>query len=392
MTASAPAEWLRPQVVLLCAPRTEALAGVLAPDASNFRRPFSLAAARREHDAFRRLLGEHRIRTIDVREALASRAHVGPNVLREWARAAVEREIAADVTPEQRTRIDAQLDALLATSEPSDLVELLFLRPTLKISANGGALDPTSALAAQLGVRALSNAYYMRDPLMTTAAGVVVGRLRLDVRAPENDLAEKTLAALGLLPLYRVTAPGTLEGGDFIPCGTFALQGVGLLTNRAGVEQCLAARAYGRVEVALVCDERNGMDEMHLDTYCAVLDRDLCALCDERLGAGAPRVEVYVPEGTDVDYSYRLARTTTLPEYLTEKGMRIIPFSKAEGERFAPNGFLLGPRLYACVAGAGAPFAQRLRDAGVTVFPLEYSALGGGYGGPHCSTQALVRA
>ncbi len=35
---------------------------------------------------------------------------------------------------------------------------------------------------------------------------------------------------------------------------------------------------------------------------------------------------------------------------------------------------------------------MRLRNAGVTVFPLEYSALGSGYGGPHRSTQALVRA
>jgi arginine deiminase len=392
MIAMQPAEWLRPQAVLLCAPRTETLAGVLAADAASFRRPFSPAAARREHDAFRRLLGEHRIRTIDIREALGSRAHVGPNELRTWARSAIEHEIAADVTPDGRKRIAAQFDELLAIAEPSDLVEMLLLRPSLTIAPHPQALNQTRALHVQLALRALSNAFYLRDPLMTTAAGVVVGRMRLDVRAPENDLAEKVLASLGLTPLYRVSAPGTLEGGDFIPCGTFALQGVGLLTNRAGVEQCLAARAYGRVEVALVYDERGGLDERHLDTFCAVLDRDLCAISEERLGPSAPRVEVHVPEGTAVDFAYRLARTTTLPEYLAEKGMRIIPFSKIEGEHFASNGFLLGPRLYACAAGVGAPFMKRLRDAGVTVFPLEYSALGGGYGGPHSSTQALVRA
>jgi arginine deiminase len=392
MIAAQPAEWLRPQAVLLAAPRTETLAGVLAPDAANFRRPFSLAAGRREHDAFRRLLGEHRIRTIDVREALASRAHVGPSELREWARSAIEREIAPGVTPDQRARLGAQLDELLAACEPSDLVELLFLRPALTISPDPRALGRTGGQEAQLVLRALPNAFHLRDPLMTTAAGVVVGRLRQSARAPENDLAEKVLASLGLAPLYRVSAPGTLEGGDFIPCGTFALQGVGFLTNRAGVEQCLAARAYGRVEVALVFDERNGIDEMHLDTYLAVLDRDLCALGEEHLGAVAPRVEVYLPEGTAVDFAYRLARTTTLPDYLAEKGMRIIPFSKGEAERYAANGFLLGPRMYACSAGVGTPFLMRLRNAGVTVFPLEYSALGGGYGGPHRSTQALVRA
>ncbi len=116
------------------------------------------------------------------------------------------------------------------------------------------------------------------------------------------------------------------------------------MTNRAGVEQCLAARAYGRVEVALVHDERNGIDEMHLDTYFAVLDRDLCTLSEERLGPCAPRVEVYLPEGTAVDFAYRLARTTTLPDYLAEKGMRIVPFSKGEG------GAVRGERILARAA------------------------------------------
>jgi arginine deiminase len=389
--AAQPAEWLAPAAVLLCAPRTETLAGVLAPEAANFLRPFSLAAARREHDGFRRLLAEHRIRTIDMREALASGAHVGRSELREWARASTAYAIDARVAPEERQRIESRLDELLAVSEPSDLVDLLFLRPSLSLSASPESLAPASELRAHVELRALSNAYHMRDPLMTTPAGVVIGRLRFDVRAPENDLAEKALASLGIMPLYRVQAPGTLEGGDFIPCGTFVLQGVGRLTNRAGVEQCLAARAYGRVEVALVCDDRTGPDELHLDSYLSVLDRDLCALCDERR-SDEPRVEVYIPEGNAVGFAYRLARTTTLPQYLAEKGMDIIGFSKAEGTHGASNGFLLGPRRYACAAAVGVGFMQRLRDAGVTVYPLEFSALAGGCGGPHAATQALVRA
>ncbi len=392
MSAAQPAEWLRPQAVLLCAPRTEALAGVLAPGAANFRRAFSLAAARREHEAFRRLLAEHRIRTIDVREALASRAHVGPNVLREWARATIEHRIDAAVDSNRRDRIAAHIESLLALSEPSDLVELLFLRPAVSLSPNPRALDRHSELCAEFSLRALPDAYSLRDPMMVTSAGVVVGRMRLDVRAPECDLAEKILAALGIAPILRVRAPGTLEGGDFIPCGTFALQGIGSLTNREGVAQCLAARAYGRVEVALVYDERSGIDATHIDAELTVLDRDLCALSEERLGATAPRVEIHVPDGTAVDYAYRLARTTTLPEYLAEKGMRIVPITRSERERHAANGFLLGPRAYACAAAAGPSFIQRLRDADVTVYPLEYTALAGGCGGPHASAQALVRA
>jgi len=189
-----------------------------------------------------------------------------------------------------------------------------------------------------------------------------------------------------------VQAPGTLEGGDFLPCGDFVLQGQGLLTNAEGVRQCLEHKVYGFVEVGVVKDQRNNMDEMHLDTYFAMLDKDLAACCDTRLkGEEEPLVDVYAPVGSPKKFSYQLARTVRFSEYLKEKGIRVIPFSKREQEDFAPNGLLVGPRQFIGVKQSGKSFERRLQKAGVQTQFISFDALTGGYGGPHCSSQVLVR-
>ncbi len=63
------------------------------------------------------------------------------------------------VTPDQRARLGAQLDELLATPEPSDLVELLFLRPALTSRRIPGRSVKRDGQDAQLVLRALPNAF-----------------------------------------------------------------------------------------------------------------------------------------------------------------------------------------------------------------------------------------
>ncbi len=211
-------------------------------------------------------------------------------------------------------------------------------------------------------------------------------------RQVENVIAEHVLEALGVSPIYRVQSPGCLEGGDFIPCGDFVLQGQGLLTNAEGIRQCLEHRVYGFVEVAVVEDPRCQMDEMHLDTYFAMLDHDLAVCCETRLGgAEEPVVHVYLPEGTPSDFRYVLTRSTLFSRYLQEKGVHVIPFSKHEQERFAANGLLVGPRDLILPDCVGAGFVARLQAASVTTRLIPFDALIGGYGGLHCASQVLTR-
>lgn len=388
ITPSQPAEWLPARVVLLCEPGLETLFSILQPAAANFLAPFSLAQAQAEHRAYRRALEAQGMRVIDIREALLA---AGRASLQRWAGDAITLEADLDLTDDERIHAAQQLRDALGALDERSLLDLVLLRPVVRVSRNPDALDATTRFDARFILKPPSP-YYTRDPLITTRRGVVITRLALAKRQPENDLAAHVLDALGIEPLYRVQPPGTLEGGDFIPCGDFVLQGQGLLTNEDGVQQCLAHRVYGKVEVAVVEDQRMHMDEMHLDTHFGLLDRDLAVCLADRLrGADEPTVQVHVPVDDRAAFRYVLKRRLRFSAYLQEKGIRVIPFSKDEQANFAANGLLTAPRRWIGVAQAGQSFAQRLQAVGVDATWLTFDALTGGYGGPHCSSQVLVR-
>jgi arginine deiminase len=389
ITACQPAEWLPARVVLMCEPNIETLFAILQKDSANFLAPFSLAQGREEHRRYRATLEAHGVTVIDVREALMA---APPADMQRWARAAIQIIFDEKLTPEETIELQANLLASIESLDPRSLADVILLRPALHVRHNDDAVDQSVRFRTRYEITPANNAYFTRDPLITTRAGCVITRLRVPVRGVENDIAECVLHSLGITPIFRVQAPGTLEGGDFIPCGDFVLQGQGLLTNAEGVRQCLDHRAYGRVEVAVVRDPRMNMDEMHLDTYFAMLDKDLAACVDTRLsGDEEPEVDVYLPEGDDTRYTHKLARTLLFSAYLQEKGITVIPFSKHEQDNFAANGLLVAPRKLIGVTRAGASFEQRLRDAGVDTHFIPFDALTGGYGGPHCSSQVLVR-
>jgi len=389
---SQPAEWLAAKTVLLCEPNIETLFGILETNSVNFLSPFSLKLAQVEHRAFRRAMESAGVQVIDVREALMGDGSTQGNArLRAWATSSVHYEIDGAIAPGDRDLLWENLQRTVETLDPATLADLILLRPTLTIHYNENALDPTSRFRSHYEVNPANNAFYMRDPLITTAAGCIIGRLRLDVRRVENDIAAWALEQLGIGPVYRVPPPGFLEGGDFIPCGEFVLQGQGLLSDAEGVRQCLEHCVYGFVEVGVVRDPRAQMDEMHLDTYFAVFDRDLCALCDDRLGDQQPIVDVYVPQGTPDRFAYQKARTVGFCTYLEEKGMQILTFSKQEQENYAPNGLLLGPRDFIGVSRAGKDYERRLNERSVNTRFLNFDALTCGYGGPHCMSQVIRR-
>ena len=390
--AAQPAEWLAAKTVLLCEPNIETLFGILETNSANFLSPFSLKRAQAEHRAFRRALESAGVQVVDVREALVGDGDAASVArLRAWAAESVRYEVDATLSPGDRALLCENLRRTIESLDLATLADLVLLRPTLRIGYNENALDPTSRFRSHYEVNPANNLFYMRDPLMTTAAGCVIGRLRLDVRRIENDIVSRVLEQLGIMPVYRVQPPGFLEGGDFIPCGDFVLQGQGLLSNADGVGQCLDYRVYGCVEVGVVCDARAQMDEMHLDTFFAVFDRDLCALCDDRLNDQQPVVDVYVPDGASDRFTYKKVRTVKFLAYLEEKGMQVLTFSKEEQENYAPNGLLLGPRDFVGVSRAGKDYERRLNEGQVQTQFLGFDALTCGYGGPHCMSQVIRR-
>ena len=388
------AEWLPLQVAIVCEPSIETLFALIETQSSNFLRPFSLEKGVEEHRAFRERLEQSGAKVYDLKELLTLGCDTpGPALerLKTWAKSAVRHVFDPRLSIDDLRAIQAGFRETLKVLDPKSLAQLILLRPSLFIAPNSDALDATSRFVTRFEVNPAHNSYYVRDPMITTMAGCVIGRLKLQTRQVENDIMEHALTQLGIRPIYRVQSPGHLEGGDFLPCGDFVLQGQGLLSDAEGIRQCLERQVYGFVEVAVVIDPKASMDEMHLDTYFALLDKNLCALCEDRIGAQEPIVTVYHPEGAPSAFYYRKGETLHFKDYLRSKGFRILSFSKEERQNYAPNSLMLSPSRLVGVRGSGEHFAQTLKQEGVKIDWLEYSELGGGYGGPHCSSQVLLR-
>ncbi|MDI3317608.1 MAG: arginine deiminase family protein [Bacillota bacterium] len=395
------AEWQTARVVLLCEPDVETLFGILETHSANFLHPFDLVRAKAEHRRFREELEARGARVIDLRQALtcgcidqADEPVPGEKLdrLRRAADAALTYDFDAAIGPDDRRELLESKWETIRGFHPDILADLVLLRPTVTIRPNPRPLDPTSRFVSEFRLEPADNQYFLRDPMITTRRGVAIGRFRLDVRKAENDNVALALEQMGIEPVVRVAAPGHLEGGDFLPAGDLVFQGVGLLSDDDGIAQLLEARAYGYVEVAVVRDPRAEMDEMHLDTYFNLLAPRLAVLCEDRLrGSDEPTVELYRPEGTPDSYRYRLVERWRFGHFLESRGFEVIPFTKDEQEAFAPNYLLTAEGSLVGVASAGASFEERLRAHGVRTHMMDFTALTGGYGGPHCMSQVIVR-
>ena len=391
------AQWQKAETVLLCRPGIETLFGILETNSANFCRPFSLEKAAMEHDNFRRAIESRGARVIDVREALIQGTMDGGGSspanlerLRQEALRSVRYVFEDKVTAKEKQELDKNLHETIEALHPKDLAEIVLLRPDVLLRINRESLDPTTRFCSEFLLRAATNQYFVRDPMITTAVGAVIGRTRLEVRRIENDSIELALRQLGVEPIYRVKPPGFLEGGDFIPCGDFVFQGQGLLSNHEGIQQLLDNGAYGPVEVAVVKDKRSRMDQMHLDTFFNVMSRNLAAYCQNRTGPEEPEIDVYQPEETAGKVVYHKSKTVGFLEYLRDKRMETIPF--VQEESFASNFFPLMEGVVVGVKQAGDPFRERLKARGVDAEFIDFESLTGGYGGANCMSQAIVRS
>lgn len=395
MRASQPAEWGRAEVVLLCQPALETLFAILETNSANFLYPFDLKKAVEEHRNYRRKLEEFGAKVYDLREMLVHKCVEGVGEenlrrLRDFAFKSVKYAFRG-ISEEDEDFLLSNLRRTIETLSPEVLADVTILRPIVSISYNPRALDPTTRFLSSYCLEPANNLYFMRDGMLTTKEGAVVGNFTLDVRKVENDIVELALRQIGVEPIYRVREPGHAEGGDFMPAGDFALQGVGLLTDEDGAKQMLENGVYGNVEVGLVRDPNPGMEEMHLDTYFNFLGRDLALLSEDRMIEGRePVVEVFEPVAED-KVRYVKKGKSPLKDYLVEKGFEIFPITVEEQRNFAPNFLLLEDRRLIGVAQAGESFAERLKQWNVKAELLDFSALTGGYGGPHCMSQVILR-
>ena len=209
---------------------------------------------------------------------------------------------------------------------------------------------------------------YVRDASIVSPTGSILCTMGKVERAAEPAAQAKALNALGFAIAGRITAPGTLEGGDLIWLDeqTVAV-GRGYRTNAEGIRQLrtLVGESVDVVEVPLP-HWRGPSDVMHLMSLISPIDRDLAVV-------------------------YSRLLPVPFREWLLERGMRLIEVPDQEFETMGTNVLALKPRK--CLMLEGNPLTRRaIEQAGCEVLEYEGSEISvKGAGGPTCLTRPLVR-
>lgn len=207
------------------------------------------------------------------------------------------------------------------------------------------------------------------DPVFTTNAGAVLSRMGKPLREAEVDLAERTMADIGVPIAGRIEAPGTLEGGDclWIDAQTLAI-GRGYRTNESGIQQMRAILAPSGVDViGYDLPYWNGPAEcLHLLSMISMLDTDLAIV-------------------------YRPLMPVALVQILEERGIAMVEIPHDEFATQGCNVLALGPR-HCVVLRENTVSAERMRAAGCTVITYAGDEISHNRtGGPTCLTRPILR-
>ena len=400
------AEWDLPTDVLVHTPGDELFMGVIHPEAALFERAFDVEGAAAEHRAYISLLRRNGARVYTVVETLLAgtvdergRALPGADLdaLRGFAKGFITIDASA-LPADQQAEQAAYLDETLAALHPRELVQIILNCPTVHLRPS---LVPNTRYAASYELNPVMNLYFCRDQQITTARGVVVGRMNSEQRAVETLIMGFVLRKLGIEPIYEVTGEGRLEGGDFLPAGDTAFIGQGLRTNAEGVRQLLEHQVFGVPRVVVVKEPWHNQDQMHLDTYFNILSPSSAVLVAERMDIRDAAGDVTQPARPDrrckIDvYELRSGRYEPTMEdgdlqtFLEqEMAFRLIPVSNEDQLDYGINFLCVGPSRILGIDGVSDAYKAALK--GVRATWMDFGNLTGGYGAAHCCVQVLHR-
>ena len=215
----------------------------------------------------------------------------------------------------------------------------------------------------------LQDGIFPYDPSLTTEAGMILLRPGKSLRLGEVVVAERVCDELGVPIAGRITAPGTVDGGDccWLDEHTLAV-GRGYRTNEEGIRQLAEFLAPQGVEVLQ-------FDLPHWHGRGEVLHLlSLISPVAERLAV------VYLP-----------LLPARLVELLEERDHRLIEVPDDEFVTQGSNVLALAPGKVV-ILRENVVTAQRLREAGCDVILLAGDEISHNRtGGPTCLTRPLLR-
>ncbi|WP_136967863.1 arginine deiminase family protein [Polyangium sorediatum] len=400
--AGAYAHWHEATQILVHRPGEEVFPGLLHPAAALFADTFSLEGAAREHQQFVATLETQGVdEVIHVVDVLLAGTEDPDGEARRALANLAKRMTTLDVSslgPADREAQRAYFEETVAKMAPGTLVRMVLERPTVVLGyGQCGATEPRTCIVAEYRQNPLMNLYFARDQMVTTARGVVLGRMANPQRAAEREVMKFVLAKMGIEPIYEISPDARMEGGDFFPAGERAFIGQGLRTNAAAIREMLDHDVFGTPEVIVVKDAWQDPREMHLDTYFNLLDADLALLvadrdvpdCDVHQHVKCLKADVWT---RNAQGTYDLARENAdFVGFLGEKGFRVIPVSVADQEAYGINVLTIGPRRIVGADGVSEAYKRALAASSVQATWVRFDNLKRGYGSADCISQVLRR-
>ncbi len=422
------AEWDRISHVAVHSPGIEMYFGLLDPFASLYERSFNMTEAVREHNVLSDTLKqEFKVEVYHLNKTITNFAEGSPSVHEKLIELAQKNiSYTGDSLEVKRAYEEAEKNKNIL--DPNFYFNSLLLKPQIELKAGKGTRMINFHVTEN---EPLSNLYFMRDQQIVTDNGLVLSNMAKPQRKREPVLTKFLWNTLKIPVIYEINEPGTLEGGDFLPLGDFALIGTGDRTNISGVKQflqyCTDFNEVGVVhqpEHPLLEGNVDLMMNMHLDTYLNVAS-DGVAVGSQILLKNA-KIDIYSREcsGTYV----KTPCDMNLYDYLISKGFNIIDITTLEQLAYATNFLCIkngtiisaevetivkevlrdlrakssmdskfGPLFkqvkkdYEYLNGQFFPNIQAVHQNGIDVYTLNLHNLTGGYGGAHCMTCALKR-
>jgi len=218
----------------------------------------------------------------------------------------------------------------------------------------------------------LADAMFTHDPSLMTEHGAILLRMGKPLRMKEPDLHEAAYRAAGIPILGRITAPGTVEGGDcvWVDEKTLAV-GRGVRSNQAGIEQLAAMLSpFGIMVLGYDLPLWQGEEAcLHLMSVISPLTRNLALVHAPLL----PAAFYFLLKDKGIDLV--VAPET---EFAASSGLNLNVLPTAPGEVIMIDGF---PGTKAAMEAAGCRISTFAADA--LCIACE--------GGPTCLTRPVLR-
>ena len=427
------AEWNTLKKIVVHRPGIEMFLGLLEPYGSLYERAFSRDGARKEHESLQRIMeNDFGVEVYKLKDLILSAANKRPRIRQKLIELAREcMDYGGDDPTIKRAKIEFEKNIHLLDTQ--HFFYIILMNPLISFKTEKGSRNIELNITERQPV---ANLYFMRDQQFMTDKGIVICRMAKPARRKEPQITRFLWEEVLELPIVKeIEAPGTIEGGEFIPFEKFALIGIGDRTNRDAIDQLLSIE-FGYEEIGIVhqplhplvaSDQPDPMINMHLDTYFNVASKNVAVGCELLLKNA--EVEIYHNEGNG-KYS-RDPKKINLYDYIKAKGFEVVNITTLEQLSYASNflcmkdGYILAVevervvkdglnvlrmrarreperlgKLYAQAKkdyetlrneGQFFPHKKELYRLGIDAYPIILKNLTGGFGAAHCMTCALSR-